>query len=173
MRLRLRRPTEDEWDAWLDEHRRVDRAITRAYGVKLRIQWAVPQWRERRRWRPGMFYLDHGSLPCVLVRLYDGDTLEGVSMVDGALVGGCSIYACGPEPVGRKEAMRLATQMREELREERAAAARYREDTGYDVARDERAAQLRKAAEGAPVVERRVRRATGESPVAETDGDDG
>jgi hypothetical protein len=112
--MRLRRPTEDEWDAWQDRHPRVDRAITRAYLVRRQVLGAVPHWRERRRWTPGMFYLDHGSLPCVLVRLYDGDTLEGVSMVDGRLVGGCSIYACGPEPVGRREALVMAERLRAE-----------------------------------------------------------
>jgi hypothetical protein len=64
----------------------------------------------------------------VLVRLYDGDCLEGVSMVDGALVGGCSIYACGPEPVDRKGALRLAEELREE-REERAERAEQEEQT--------------------------------------------
>ena len=119
----MRLPTEDEWDAWQDRHPRVDRAITRAYRTRSRVRQAVPRWREQRRWRPGMFYLDHGSLPCVLVRLYDGDTLEGVSMVDGALVGGCSIYACGPEPVGRKEALALAEKLRAERVTETPAAA--------------------------------------------------
>ncbi len=124
--MRLRRPTEDEWDAWQDRHPRVDRAITRAYWVRWQVRSAVPRWREQRRWRPGMFYLDHGSLPCVLVRLYDGDTLEGVSMVDGQLVGGCSIYACGPEPVDRKRAMEMA----ERLRAERAAETPAEEGEG-------------------------------------------
>jgi hypothetical protein len=122
VRLPVRLPTEDEWDAWLDEHRRVDRAITRAYRTRLRVRQAVPRWREQRRWRPGMFYLDHGSLPCVLVELRD-DALEGVSLVDGRLVGGCSIYACGPEPVGRKEALAMAERLRAERVTETPAAA--------------------------------------------------
>ena len=66
-----------------------------------------------------MFYLDHGSEPCVLVRLYDREVLEGVSLVDGRLIGGCSIYACGPEPVDRKRALEMA----ERLREDRLAEA--------------------------------------------------
>jgi hypothetical protein len=153
-RVTVRKPTEDEWEDWLDAHRRIDRAITRGYRAAWWAGGVVPHWWERRRWTPGMFYLDHGSEPCVLVRLYDGDTLEGVSLVDGSLVGGCSIYACGPEPVDRKTALVQADRMRDE----REAAARYAEDTGHDLPADERAEQLRTAAEGAPVIERRVQR---------------
>ena len=119
----MRKPTEEEWNAWLDEHRRVDRGITRAYQLRLRVRNAVPDWWERRRWRPGMFYLDHGSEPCVLVRLYDREALEGVSLVDGRLVGGCSIYACGPEPVERREALAMAEKLRAERVTETPAAA--------------------------------------------------
>lgn len=101
-------------DGWLDKHPRVDRLVTEAYRARLIARQAVPHWRETRRWKPGMFYLDHGSTPCVLHRLYDSDTLEGVSLVDGRLIGGCSIYACGPEPVTRKEALELARKLRGE-----------------------------------------------------------
>jgi len=110
----MRLPTEDEWDDWQDRHPRVDRAITAAYRTRLRVRWGMQHWWERRRWRPGMFYLDHGSEPCVLVRLYGSDTLEGVSMVNGRLIGGCSIYACGPEPVTRERAVELAERLRAE-----------------------------------------------------------
>jgi hypothetical protein len=110
----VRRPTEDEWDAWQDAHPRADRLITQAYRVRRWVRWTVPNYRERRRWRPGMFYLDHGSEPCVLVRLYDREALEGVSMVDGRLIGGCSIYACGPEPVTRERAVEMAERLRAE-----------------------------------------------------------
>jgi hypothetical protein len=108
--------TEEEsaWDRWLDEHPVVDGAIIRAYRVRRWVRWTVPNFRERRRWRRGMFYLDHGSEPCVLVRLYDREALEGVSLVDGRLIGGCSIYACGPEPVTRERAQEMAERLRAE-----------------------------------------------------------
>jgi hypothetical protein len=76
------------------------------------LRWVIPNWRIRRQFKPGGFYLDHGSHPCVLICMPDSETLEGVSLVDGRVIGGCSIFHCGPEPVSREKAMEIAAEMR-------------------------------------------------------------
>lgn len=98
-------------DDWLDEHPKIDRLINRSYIWRRAPRDFIRRLRAKREWRPGSFYLDHGNEPCVLVRLHD-DMLTGVSLVDGRLIGGCSIYACGPEHVTEEEARQRADRQR-------------------------------------------------------------
>lgn len=104
---------EDVWFEWLEKHETLDLLIQNTWR---RPRWALVSswhaWHARRTWRPGTWYLDHGMTPCLLQRLEDGDTLVGVSLVDGSLKGGCSIYACGPERVTVRDALRVAEVLR-------------------------------------------------------------
>ena len=103
----------DKLDLWLDRYPKIDHAYTEVYikvqQVKHAPRHAYDNWRERRFWTPGSFYLDHGYTPCVLTEMDQYGTLEGVSLVDGKVIGGCSIHHCGPEKVSRKEAMNVAS----------------------------------------------------------------
>jgi hypothetical protein len=62
----------------------------------------------KRNWYAGITYLDHGYEPCALVDEDGWGGLTGVSMVDGRVIGGCSVYHCGPERVSLKEANAVA-----------------------------------------------------------------
>lgn len=100
------------FDKWLARHDRADEIYTNAYRKTIlplrRLWWVIPNRRLRRQFKPGGFYLDHGSEPCVLIKIEHKESLLGVSMIDGRLVGGCSIFSCGPEPCTRKEAVAAA-----------------------------------------------------------------
>ena len=106
--------TETRFDRWLAQRPRLDRGYTivhmRVWGRIHRVQRFLDV-RERiafARWKPGITYLDHGYEPCALIEKDGYGGLTGVSMVDGRVVGGCSIYHCGPEMVPIAEARRVA-----------------------------------------------------------------
>lgn len=105
--------TDETWlDRWLDKHPKIDRLTWKYYELKRLPRRWVQNLQARREWRPGMYYLDHGSTPCVLVRIEDYDSLVGVSLVDGRIISGCSIYHCGPEATDEKAAWELAEHLR-------------------------------------------------------------
>jgi hypothetical protein len=100
-----------KFDMWLEKHPKLDHHYTNLY-VRYRMILHTPRhkfddWRERRFWKPGSFYLDHGYTPCALIE-FDFGALVGVSLVDGKVIGGCNIYHCGPEKISRGEAMKIA-----------------------------------------------------------------
>lgn len=106
---------EEKIDAWLEKHPRLDRLHDRWWVIRRRVQYgprnllnSIQEWRE---WKPGSYYLDHGSIPCVLIRR-DYGSLLGVSLVTGDIMGGCDIYHCGPEHIEEKEAWELARALR-------------------------------------------------------------
>jgi hypothetical protein len=113
--------SDDTWlDTWLDQHPRIDHAYTRLHMKVWDRVWKVRRFvdvKERlafARWKVGITYLDHGHEPCVLVKKDRDGTLTGVSLVDGRLIGGCSMYHCGPEMVPLAEARRDADAIRAE-----------------------------------------------------------
>jgi len=106
--------TETPFDRWLAQRPRLDRAYTivhmKVWDRVHKVQRFL-DLRERRafaRWRVGITYLDHGYEPCALIEKDEYGGLTGVSMIDGQLVGGCSIYHCGPEIVSLAEARKVA-----------------------------------------------------------------
>ena len=108
-------------DDFLDRHERLDEIYTEVYVRTIlpirRVISNIRVEREGRNFRPGCFYLDHGSHPCVLIRR-EHDVLTGVSMVHGGIIGGCSVMACGPELTTEDEARRLADIAKAKTRKE-------------------------------------------------------
>lgn len=94
-------------DLFLDRHPKLSKAQWWLW-LNTKGRWRELQsWREQREWKPGSAYLDHGYEPCILIEI-DYGALTGVSLVDGRLIGGCDIHACGPERVSLKEARTIA-----------------------------------------------------------------
>lgn len=102
-----------KWDLWLDKHPKTDMFINRLHRLRRLPKNRLQDYKAWRTWKPGMYYLDHGSHPCVLIELEQFDALVGVSLVDGSIKGGCSIYACGPEPTDAKTARDMADHLRQ------------------------------------------------------------
>ncbi len=104
-------------DIWLNKHPRVDKVYSHFmiyYWCRVRgLKQIYPRWKRMRPFRPGSFYLDHGTEPCVVVSIED-EAILGVSMVDGRLVGGCDLWHCGPVPVTMQQAGAAVKRMKEE-----------------------------------------------------------
>lgn len=106
--------TEDtKVDLFLDAHPKIDRLVTKFYLARRWARWVIPNYLEERKWKPGVYYYDHGSIPCILLRRED-DSLTGQSLVDGKVIGGCSIYNCGPELCSKEDAVARADRIRDE-----------------------------------------------------------
>lgn len=107
-----------KFDLWLDKHPRVDKVYYTLRGKWMGVwRWArysYPDWKDRRQFKPGGFFLDHGDHPCVIVRdNTDKDAVRGISLVNGTWQLS-DRYHCGPEPTTQKEAQRIAEEMRAE-----------------------------------------------------------
>ena len=105
----------DKFDEWLEAHPRIDIIFTEIFvqtiGRQRKLRdWLLTYW-ELRDWRPGGFFLDHGTIPSVIIEIDDG-CIRGVSMVDGSSVVS-DYWACGPELTTEKEAWRLANELKE------------------------------------------------------------
>lgn len=62
-------------------------------------------WMKLQTLKKGDFYIDCAYHPC-LVTVCSGDTLEGVSLIDGSSPRSCSISHCGPERITMKNALK-------------------------------------------------------------------
>ena len=101
-------------DDFLDKHPRLDTAYIELRHLRRAPSEKLESWKMQRKWRPGVVYMDHGSMPCVLVQL-SGDMLEGIRLHDGRALNS-DLYACGPELVQTKEEIQRAMDIVEMLR---------------------------------------------------------
>jgi len=95
---------------------RVQRLIDRWWmgpRIHLRDLKAWPaDLKDRRRYKPGGFFLDHGYTPCVIVAdTPDKDAVHGVSMLDGKFTVS-DRYHCGPKPCTQAEAIAAVNEIR-------------------------------------------------------------
>jgi hypothetical protein len=111
---------DSKFDLWLEKRPKLDilyskiytRTIGPMWGVWRLVRYWYPDWKDRRQFRPGNFFLDHGTHPCVVIRdKTDKDAVRGVSLVDGSFQLS-DRYHCGPVPTTMKEANKIAQEMR-------------------------------------------------------------